>query len=333
MKRISVLSIALLALLMAGCKEKKAETVVEEAPLVKVYTASTGNVEQLVTFTGSILPYKENQISSSSPVRIDKIMVDVGDRVRQGQVLVTMDQTAYSQTKVQLAQLEADYERFKKVYEVNGISKQQLDSQLAQVEVQRAAIANLEQNTRLVSPISGVVTARNYDPGDIASTPVLTVMQIDRLKVMINVSEQYFPNVKIGMPVDITLDIYPDQKFEGKVSLIYPAIDAATRTFTVEITIPNSDSKLRPGMFSRVAVNFGDAERVLIPDIAVQKQAGTNEKYIFVLENGKAVRRTVEIGRQIGDVYEVLSGVEPNETVITAGFSRLTNGVEVKIVD
>lgn len=323
---------SLLALLMAGCKEKAPEVVAEQIPQVKVSTTSTDSVEQLVTFTGTIEPYKENQISSQSPMRIDKIMVEVGDRVRQGQELVTMDQTTYNQNRAQLAQLEADLERYQKVYDAGGLSKQQLDAQLTQIDVQRAAIQNLQENTRLLSPITGVVSARNYDPGDIAAAPVLTVMQIDRLKVMINISEQYFPQVKVGMPVDIALDMYPDQKFEGRVSLIYPAIDASTRTFTVEITIPNGDMKLRPGMFSRVSVNFGDVERVLIPDIAVQKQAGTNEKYVFVVEGGKAVRRVVETGRQIGEVYEVIGGLDAGEQLVTAGFSRLSDGTEVEIV-
>lgn len=333
MKRISILSIALLALLMAGCKGKKTEVVVEEAPRVKVYTVSAGNVEQNVSFTGTIQPYKENQISSSMPMRIDKILVEVGDRVNQGQVLVMMDQTSYNQAQVQLKQLEADYERLLKVYEVQGISKQQLDTHTAQVEVQRAALENLRQNSMLVSPISGVITARNYDAGDIAATPVLTVMQIDRLKVMVNISEQYFPKVKVGMPVDVTSDIYPDETFAGKVSLIYPAIDAATRTFATEITITNSSMKLRPGMYSRVAVNFGEAERVLVPDVSVQKQAGTNERYIFVIENNTAVRRKIETGRQLGDRYEVLSGIESGEKVVVAGFSRLSDGIEVIVTE
>ncbi|MCD8186546.1 MAG: efflux RND transporter periplasmic adaptor subunit [Rikenellaceae bacterium] len=183
------------------------------------------------------------------------------------------------------------------------------------------AYDNLLENTVLVSPVSGVVTERNYDPGDLygANGPILTVMQIDRVKVQVNISEAFFPQVKVGMPVEITLDVYPGEIFEGKVTLIHPAVDAATRTFTTEIIIPNGNRTLRPGMFSRVSLNFGQAEQLVVPDIAVQKQIGSNERYGFVVENGIARRRILTVGRQIGNDIVILSGVRDGEQIVTAG--------------
>lgn len=329
--------IVLATVIIAGCSGKKQTiTVVEQdpRPVVKTAAATQQSVEQLVSFTGTIEAYAQNDIAPAIPGRIESILVEVGNRVNKGQLLVTMDPTAYNQASVQLAQQELDLERMKNVYEVKGISKQQLDLQSTQVEVSRAAVKNLLENMELRSPISGVVTARNYDAGNLyGGQSILTVMQMDKLKVIVNISEQYFPSLKIGMPVEITIDLYPNEKFTGSVSLIHPAIDPATRTFTAEVTIPNAGMKLRPGMFSRVAINFGTMERVIVPDIAIQKQVGTNERYVFVIENSMAVRRNVETGRQLGEYYEIISGLAGGEHVVIAGVSKLVSGVEVKVAE
>ncbi len=338
MKRVLIASLLSLAVVMTGCQQKKQEVKEAADPVVKTALSTTAQVEQLAEFTGTIQPYLQTVISPASGGRIADILVDVGARVSQGQLLVKMDGTSYRQTAVQLAQQELDYKRMEAVYQAAGISKQQLDAQLAQVEVSREAVRNLEENIELRSPLNGVVTGRYYDPGEVYTmsprdgvTGILTVMQMDRLKVHIHVSEQYFTAIKVGQEAEIRLELFPGTVFPAKVSLAYPAIDAATRTFTVEITIPNGNLKLRPGMFSRVTLNFGKTQRAMIPDLSVQKQAGTNEKYVFVVKDGVAQRRTVEVGRQIGKEYEVLSGVETGEEVITAGASRLTDGSRVQV--
>lgn len=340
MRRLSLTTFAVLALVMSGCNGKKgAQTTQTTKALVKTELTTKSDVEQIANFSGTIEPYVQNVISPATPVRIDDILVDVGARVKKGQLLVKMDKTQYRQAMVQLSNLETDYQRMKSVYEANGISKQQLDAQLAQTEVSREAARNLLENVELTSPINGVVTGRYYDAGDMFSMSpkdgvvgVLTVMQMDKLKIEINVSEQYFPYIKMGMPVDIDVDIYKDKHFKGKVTLIYPSIDPATRTFKVEITIPNADMVLRPGMFSRVTLNFGSQERVMMPDIALQRQLGTNETYVFVVKDGVAVRKTITVGRHIGDMYEILTGVELGDEVVTAGASKLMDGSEIEII-
>ncbi|MCC8088049.1 MAG: efflux RND transporter periplasmic adaptor subunit [Rikenellaceae bacterium] len=311
-------------------------TVVEEVklPVVKTTTAVTGTVENKEEFTGTIQPYKNNKISPNVAGRIEKIHVEVGDRVRKGQLLVEMDKSQLLQSRVQLDNLTADLDRYRNLYNEGGISKQQLDQMETQVNVAQHAIDNLEENTSLLSPVDGIVTERVYDPGDVYSASeerILTVMQMDRVKVQVNISETYFPQVYVGMPVEVTLDVYPGEIFTGSVSLIYPAIDAATRTFVTEITIPNGDMKIRPGMFARVALNFGDMEKVLVPDVAVQKQMGSNERYVFVVENGAARRRVVNAGRIIGSNIEINSGISAGEQVVIAGMQKLLDGTEVEI--
>ncbi len=164
--------------------------------------------------------------------------------MHEGQLIVTLDPTQYTQQLVQLKTVEDDYNRLLPVYEAGGISAQQIQQAKAQLDVQREVVANLKKNIEVRSPITGVVTARNYESGDLFSAqPILHIMQIDPLKVIANISEQYFPNVKVGMPVELKVDIFPDQTFTGTVSLIYPALDPTTRTFKVEVKVPNAGAR------------------------------------------------------------------------------------------
>ncbi|MCD8102911.1 MAG: efflux RND transporter periplasmic adaptor subunit [Alistipes sp.] len=329
----------LAALVVTGCggRNKSAETVVEEDTRVLVKTMKTyyEEIDNTQEFTSTIHGYKENNIAPSlGSVRIDNIYVDVGHNVRQGQLLAKLDPTTYNQSNTQLTNLEADYQRIKAVYEAGGISRQELDAIETSLAIQREETNNLKVNIELRSPINGVVTERNYDPGDLYSgSPILQVMQINQLKVTVAISEQFFPYVKLGMPADIRVDMYPDRTFAGKVSLIYPAIDAATRTFNVEITIPNGDLVLRPGMFSRTTLHFGVMDALMVEDIAVQKQVGSNDKYLFVARDGIAERREITTGRQVGNRIQVLTGLREGDEVIVAGISRLNNGTEINIIN
>ncbi|MCD7963041.1 MAG: efflux RND transporter periplasmic adaptor subunit [Rikenellaceae bacterium] len=328
--------LAVLAL-MAGCGGGNNSAATEEVklPVVKTTTAVIGTVDNKEEFTGTIQPYKYNKISPSIGGRIERIHVEVGARVRKGQLLVEMDKNQFLQSQAQLENLIADLNRYRNLYEEGGISKQQLDQMETQVNVAQHAIDNLEENTNLLSPVDGIVTERVYDPGDVYSDAdgrILSVMQMDRVKVQVNISEVYFPHVYVGMPVEVTLDVYSGDVFAGNVSLIYPAIDAGTRTFVTEITIPNQDMRIRPGMFARVALNFGETEKVLVPDVAVGKQMGSNERYVFVIENGNVARRkVVDAGKIVGSNIEVNSGLSAGEQVVIAGIQKLLDGIEVEI--
>ncbi|MDR1610108.1 MAG: efflux RND transporter periplasmic adaptor subunit [Candidatus Symbiothrix sp.] len=323
-----------------SCGEKRQEASVEataaENEAVKVRTAIAGyrNVEQTASYTANVQADVINQITPAIPGRIEKILVEIGDRVKQGQVLVQMESSNLQQQRTQLANLQKDYDRYSDLLKVGGIAQQQVDQVKTQIDVLKAAIRNIEDNTQLKSPVSGIVTARNYDNGDVfGQKPVLTVQQLNPLKVTVNVSESYFTKVKQGMTVKINLDVYGDEEFTGRVKLIYPTIDAATHTFGVEAAIDNGNLKVRPGMFGRVSLNFGTVKSIVVPDLAVQKQAGANDKYVFIVENGLARYRKVELGQRLENNYEILSGINDGDVVVTAGQSRLIDGTQVEIIN
>ena len=332
-----MLIIAAATMVACGSNDKSstAATSQESATAVKVCTAEVVDVENTEVYTSEILPYRENDITPAAQgLHIDQIKVDVGDRVKQGQVIVTLDPTSLSQMELNLATIEDTYNRMLPVHKAGGVSDQQITELENTLNLQREVVENMRKNSVIKSPISGVVTARNFENGDLfASMPILHIMQIDKLKVMANVSEQYFPVVKVGQKVDINVDIFPGETFEGRVSRINPALDAQTRTFGVEITIPNSNERLRPGMYARATFNMGKSSGVVVDDVAVQKQAGSSERFVYVIKDGVAEFRFVRDGRRVGNKVSIIEGLEPGEQVATTSFIRLTNGKKVEIIN
>lgn len=323
--------------LLVSCSGEKKETeqtkTTNNKVLVRVETVSAQDVEQISEFTATVQANISNNIAPQTPVRIEKLFAEVGDHVKEGQLLVKMDETNLQQTKIQLENQELEFKRIDELYKVGGASKSAWDAQKTQLDVSRAIYKNLHENTQLLSPVTGIVTARNYDNGDMYSggSPIFTIEQIRPVKLMINVSESFFTKVKKGKDVDIKLDVYGDKVFKGKVSLIYPTIDPTTRTFPVEIKIANNDERVRPGMFARVTMGFGTQNHVVAPDLAIVKQSGAGDRYIYVYKNGKVSYEKVELGRRMGNKYEVISGVNNGDQVVVSGQSRLNNGMEVEI--
>jgi RND family efflux transporter MFP subunit len=315
-----------------SCGEKKQETVQEEVK-VKVNTsvAKRQTVEKIATYTANVQADVINQITPTMPGRIEKIYVEIGQKVSKGQLLVQMESSNLQQQSAQLANLQKDYDRYSELLKVGGIAQQQVDQVKTQIDVLTAVIANLRENTQLRSPINGIVTARNYDNGNVfAQQPILTIQQLNPLKAIVYVSESNFTDVKVGMPAKIQLDVYGDEVFKGKVSLIYPTIDAATHTFGVEVAIDNRNARVRPGMYARVSLHFGEKQSIVVPDAAVLKQAGANDKYVYVVENGVARYRKVELGQRLETNYEILSGLNEGDVVVTAGQTRLIDGSAIE---
>ena len=315
---------------------KKAEATAEVAlPKVEVATVAARDVVQQVTFTGNVEAEVVNNIAPQQPRRIKEIRFDVGDHVRKGETLVSLENSALVQSKAQMDNAKIEYDRTDELYKIGGASKSEWDARRLQYEVAKATYENLLENTTLVAPISGIVTARNYDNGDMAGgLPVLVIEQIRPVKIMINISENLFARVRKGMKVDVNFEAYGDEVFAGSISRIYPTINNATRTFAAEVTIPNNDERVRPGMFARVTLPYGKQNRVVTPDRSVNKLMGSGDRYVYVLEADGTVRYSkVELGRRLGSEWEILSGLESGETVVVKGATALTNGCKVEVVN
>ena len=335
----TVISFAVLAMtaLLTACGGKSQEaqptaTVEVVKSAVKVAQVSVRPVDQVRDYVGTVQAEVKNNIAPQAPGRIAKIFVEVGDHVTKGQKLVQMDAANLQQLTLQIENQKVDFARIKELYAVGAVSKAEFDNMKMSLDVAETQYKNIMENTQLLSPIDGIVTARNYDNGDLyAGAAILTVEQISPVKLMVNVSENYYSKVKKGDKAAITLDALPGETFTATVSLKYPTINAATHTFPVELTLTNKDEKVRPGMFARAQINFGTENHVVVPDVAVVKQPGSGERFVYLYDNGKVNYVKVELGQRLDDAYELLGGVADGATVVVAGQTRLTDGAEVRV--
>lgn len=346
-KKVLYFSLSLTSLLVVGCSSGADDENVEETiPVVKVERVDNRDVVQLGTYTATVEPELINNISSSTPNRIKEILVDEGYQVLKGQTVAILDDVNTTSYEIQVANAKANlenirqnYDRAVKLLEIGGGTQQSVDQmylQLVNAENSLTAaertLANVKENTILVSPISGVVTARNYDPGDMTGAlPIITVAQVNPVKIVINVPESELSKIYKGMPAAITFDTYGDRNFEGHITMVSPTVDTNSRTFGVEIGLENSEGLILPGMFGRVKLELGNANHVVVPDRAVVKQQGSANQYVYVYKSGKVSFNKVELGRRLDNAYELLSGVNPGDTVVVTGQTRLADGVPVEI--
>ena len=315
-------------------KKDAQQAVVAADPAVSVEQVSVREVPQLATYTSTVQAYVKNNIAPQMSGRIAKINVEIGDVVKKGQILAEMDKTSLIQAQLQLQNQEVELQRIKTLHEAGALSKSDYDAVELACNVAKTQVENLEENTILRSPIDGVVTARNYDAGDMyaMASPIYVVEQIKPVKLLVGISESDYTKVKKGDSVVINADALPELTFNGKVEKIYPTVDPATRTFTIEVVVANNYSTLRPGMFARVTVDFGSNNNVVIPDVAVVKQQGSGERFVYVLNaDGTVTYQKVVLGRRMGTEYEVLEGLSDGDKVVTGGQIRLKDGIKVTV--
>lgn len=335
-KHLTIITMAAVALFTAcSSSDKNATAIVvqDEKPKVKIATSTIEDVEQLAEFTTTVEAEVKNNIAPNSPLRIEKVLVEVGDNVSKGQKLVQLDASNLEQMALQIENQKIEFNRVSELYKVGGASKAELDNAKTALDVNIKAYNNRLENTVMRSPINGVVTARNYDNGDMSgAAPILVVEQIAPVKMNINISEPYYAKVTKKTEVSVKFDAYGEEEFAASVNIVYPTIDAATHTFPVELNIANKDRRVRPGMFGRATVNFGTQSHVVVPDQAVIKQLGSGDYYVYVYNNGKVSYNKVILGRRMEDKYEIIEGVEPGAQVVIAGQNKLADDIEVEVI-
>ena len=340
MKKTAIITIA--AIVLASCAQKKnsqeqaaAMAVQPQAQTVKVMAASKQDVRQDGTYSATVQANAVNNIAPQSGGRIQKINVEVGDFVGSGQVLAEMDRIQLDQAKLRLSNAETELGRLKQLYEQGGLAQSDYEAAELNYQVSKSTYDNLLENTILRSPISGVVTARNYDRGDMygMAAPIFTVQQITPVKILVGISEGDYTKVKKGDKVTLTADALPGRTFSGTVRRIHPTIDPLTHTVNIEVSVANQNRELRPGMYARVNVTFGQNRSIVVPDAAVVRLQGSGQRNVFVVENGVAVQKEVTLGRHFDGQYEILSGIEEGEQVVVKGGSALRNGAAVEVIE
>ena len=333
MKR-TLLLFAASALIFAGCGKKEAKTEEVKTENVKVQSLEPQEIMRNVDYSATLEGYEEINISPSVQGTIERIYVEPGAKVAQGQLIVRIDQTQLNSAKVQKNTLAVELARTEALLKSGNIAQSVYDQLKAQYDMAAEQEAFLQKNTFVKSPISGVVAAKNYENGEMYSPAksILKISQISVLKAFINIPESYFPQIKQGMALDIFSDIYQGETFKGKIEIVYPTIEPSTHTFTAKVVIQNANQKLRPGMFVRTTLALGKVNAIVVPYQAVLKQQGSNERYVFVARDGSAKRIAVTLGQRFDDKTEIVSTeLQPDDKLIVVGQARLVDGVKINI--
>lgn len=310
---------------------------------VRVQKIEKQKIERTLEYTANLIAFKEIHYAPASPGRIHKIHVDIGNRITKGQLLVEMDRTQLNQALTQLENARSNFRRLDTLYQLGSISEQQYEQVKTQYELAKSNVEFLSENTTLNSPIDGLVTGKYYENGEFYSgapntmagkAAVVSLMQIQPLKAIVNISQNYYPKMEENTEVKITTDIYPGNQYTGRISKIYPTIDQNTRTFKTEIIINNNKEELRPGMFARINIHLQETDILVVPASSVLKQEGTNNRYIFVNEEGSASRFEVETGKRFDDKIEIIADdIHEGMDLVVDGQASLLKGSKLRVVN
>jgi RND family efflux transporter MFP subunit len=354
--------------MMTALESEKAREDLRVVP-VNSQTVSRGYIAEKVQYLGDITGDPSVAVYPKISDIFTEIRVENGDRVNKGDILARIDdasvrnskqqaEAGYRSARSQLANVRAEYERMKKLYENNAVSQSQWDQLTTQLEVAEAGLeqakASLEMAktqlsyTVLRSPISGYVSGVAYDTGDMATPqkPFATVHRIGKVKININVTEEDMARLRKGQRSEILVSAYPDTVFSGHITTVSPVIDPMTRTAAVEVKADNPDLLLKPGMFVRVAVIVSERDNAItIPKLAVDqrtvlKRTGDglrSDRVVkayscFIVENGKAREMPLEIGIESKTQYEILSGLRTGDQLVVMGQNNLSDSTLVEII-
>ncbi|MBP5757881.1 MAG: efflux RND transporter periplasmic adaptor subunit, partial [Bacteroidales bacterium] len=323
------------------CGGKKEATSVKDASVaekVQTQVLAKEKIARQLELSSTLEGYESMSISPSLTGKIEHIYVEVGSRVGKGQLLVRMDQTQLNTTKINLASAQTEFARVQALKETGSVSQQVYDQTKTQLDNLTESAKFLETNTFVRAQFSGVIAAKNYEDGELYSgAPILSLQQISMLKAIINIPEAYYPLVKKGMKVEVRSDIYKDEVFPATIEIVYPTIDPASHTFQAKLRIPNAKEKIRPGMYVKTTLALGQAETIVVPYQAVLKLTGSNERYVFVNDNGTARRVAVTMGQRFDDRIEVIPETEgelkEGDELVVVGQARLVDGSKLQVVE
>jgi len=334
-KSISLAALVLLASCGQNNDNEKANALGDNnLKIVEVMKAAKEYVPQTNDYSTTVKANIVNNIAPQTTGRIIDIKVEIGDFVSAGQLLAYMDSSQLEQAEFRLRNYESDMKRVEQLFTEGGVSQSDYDQAVLAYKVAKSGYDNLVENTILRSPVSGVITARNYDKGDMysMSSPLFTVEQITPVKLLVPISESDYTKVSKGDKVTIAADALPGRTFTGTIARLYPTMDATTHTFNVEVQVRNENRELRPGMYARATVDFGSNYNIMIPDQAAVKMQGAGTRQVFVLNPDNTVRvKVVTLGRHLDGKYEILSGLDEGDAIVVKGQATLKNGDKVEV--
>ncbi|MEA3474877.1 MAG: efflux RND transporter periplasmic adaptor subunit [Candidatus Cloacimonadota bacterium] len=319
--KLIILTLAVLIILTACSKKEENKTEVESIGknYVKVALVEQKTIAEFLLFTGQLEAVQEAYIGSGMSLRIKDILVDEGDFVNEGDALVLMDDSQLKQAEAQFVATEKNYNRIKILKEKGSISNETYDKVEAAYKAAKAGYEFMKSNTEITAPFSGIITTKLKKAGE-EFTPmmggaILKLVNINELKIKVCISDKDINLVKKDQNAKIYVDSYPDEVFRGIVNYVSPEADMMSGTFICEILIDNTDARLKPRQYARVKIITAEKKDAVV----VPQKAVVNDNMIFIVENDRAIKRTVTLGIQNEDEIEIVKGILPGETIVISG--------------
>jgi len=337
-----------------GCTGAAPAAIEAPAPPVYAATLELESVTPISTATSEILANRHAQLRSETAGRVVEVLVETGERVDEGQVLLRLDvgrpasaaqaaKAAVAQTDARLQQAERELERTRQLVRTGGLPEQRLDDakdavrlasasrDAARAEAQLARRGLTEAVVR--APFSGTVVERQVELGEYLApgSPLLTLADTGVLKARVLLDPREALDVSIGSKAIVSVYARPDERFSGRVVRVGEVIDPRTRRLAVEIELYDDNGRLRPGLVGRFVVETGKPRRVLrVPLEGVFERFGS--QHVYVIEDGIARRQAIVLGPIRGGFAEVTQGIEPGDTIVIKGVTRVVDGSKVQVV-
>lgn len=343
--RSLMITLSLLLVLM-GCTQNNGKNDETQVNSIRVTTAKSKEAKYHPekTYSGNSFPFKEANLGTTLPGKVENVRYEEGEYVSKGTLLVELSAELYAQAQAEKSGLEKDYNRLKRLREKGSVTQQKYDHIKAKYEAAKAKARMMKENCEVRAPFSGTIVdylvkeGENFmfspglKPGYSHTSGIVQFMKLSKIKIKIDVNEKELKDIKKGQTARVIFDAFPDTTFKGEVSKIDPVLSTNTHSAKVEITVNNKERKLKPGMFATVKLRMPLKKDVFIPQEAIFRQAGTGNKYVFIVNGeNQAVRK------QVTQLYTkeeqaAVKGIPKNKKVVVDGKNKINSGDKV-IVD
>lgn len=330
----------MILIVISACSEEKIESknmeqiYKEEGVPVKVEKIEKKKFEQQLTYNAIVSGIKESSASAMVGGRIEKVLVKVGDYVKKDQIIITFPidnpSTQYFQAKVAFENSQSTYERYQKLFDVGGISAQDLDNVKTKYEVDKANWDTVKKMVKVLAPISGFVTQVSVKESDDVrkETMLATIADLSKLKASIQIAEDEIGDISLGTKA---YALWQGNKIEGKVTQVDMAMNSMTQSFNADIEFINTNQAIKAGVTADIIIaSSSGTESINVERKNLIKKG--NKYYAFVVSNDNAIERKVEVGKNRGLFIEVKEGLNVNDLIVVEGQMFLENNAKIKII-
>lgn len=327
---------------IVGCNDKNIVNKTQPKVAISTVTAVDSLYNTVLSFSGTVSPNKEANLGSIIPGKVDRILIPEGGSVHEGDLIAVMSDELLAQSNIEYQAVKKDFERITTLLGKSTVSQQEYDHAKALYDASALKLKMARKNTEIRAPFSGLVMKHlvragenyfffpNLTPGMSMSSGIVSLMQIDPILIKINVNEKDLEQIRIGQSATIQSDAINGTSFAGKIVKISPLVSTTSRSSLVEISVMNSQYKLKPGMFCSVLIQQPANKGILIPKFALLQQAGTKDQFVYLINKNTAKREVVNVLGYFGD-WVIVGNLSAGQVIAMEGKNKLSDGSQVVI--